>query len=90
MNHYTIILFVNFVNYTVRDCGHGKGGKGKKILPTLSKTGGVKKPHRYRPGTIALWELRKYQKSTELLIRKFPVKGKLSLNTIQLLYVKMM
>jgi histone H3 len=38
-----------------------------------SKTGGgVKKPHRYRPGTVALREIRRYQKSTELLIRKVP------------------
>ena len=37
-----------------------------------SATGGVKKPHRYRPGTVALREIRKYQKSTELLIRKLP------------------
>jgi len=29
-------------------------------------------PHRYRPGTVALREIRKYQKSTELLIRKLP------------------
>jgi len=35
-------------------------------------TAGVKKPHRYRPGTVALREIRKYQKSTELLIRKLP------------------
>jgi histone H3 len=34
--------------------------------------GGVKKPHRFRPGTVALREIRKYQKSTELLIRKLP------------------
>ena len=34
--------------------------------------GGVKKPHRYRPGTVALKEIRRYQKSTELLIRKLP------------------
>ena len=34
--------------------------------------GGIKKPHRYRPGTVALREIRKYQKSTELLIRKLP------------------
>ena len=33
---------------------------------------GVKKPHRFKPGTIALREIRKYQKSTELLIRKLP------------------
>ncbi|CAH2076076.1 unnamed protein product [Thlaspi arvense] len=41
----------------------------RKSAPT---TGGVKKPHRYRPGTVALREIRKYQKSTELLIRKLP------------------
>lgn len=30
------------------------------------------KKHRYRPGTVALREIRRYQKSTELLIRKLP------------------
>lgn len=35
-------------------------------------TGGVKKPHRYRPGTVALREIRRYQKSTDLLIGKLP------------------
>ncbi|XP_076331997.1 histone H3-like [Tachypleus tridentatus] len=35
-------------------------------------TGGVKKPYRYRPVTVALREIRRYQKSTELLIRKLP------------------
>ncbi|KAI5451912.1 histone H3 [Naganishia adeliensis] len=39
---------------------------------TQPSAGGVKKPHRYRPGTVALREIRKYQKSTELLIRKLP------------------
>jgi len=34
--------------------------------------GGIKKPHRYRPGTVALREIRRYQKSTELLLRKLP------------------
>jgi len=34
--------------------------------------GGVKKPHRYRQGTVALREIRKYQKSTDLLMRKAP------------------
>ncbi len=34
--------------------------------------GGMKKPHRYRTGTVACREIRKYQKSTELLIRKAP------------------
>ena len=40
--------------------------------PSSRSPGGVKKPHRYRPGTVALREIRKYQKSTELLIRKLP------------------
>ncbi|KAF9222991.1 histone 3 [Gyrodon lividus] len=39
---------------------------------TAQTTGGVKKPHRFRPGTVALREIRRYQKSTELLIRKLP------------------
>ena len=39
----------------------------RKSAPTA---GGVKKPHRYRPGTVALREIRRYQKSTELMIRK--------------------
>ena len=33
---------------------------------------GIKKPHRYRPGTVAVREIRKFQKSTDLLIRKLP------------------
>ena len=42
------------------------------LPPPLNTPGGVKKPHRYRPGTVALREIRKYQKSTDLLIRKLP------------------
>jgi histone H3 len=42
----------------------------RKTAPVAA--GGVKKPHRYRPGTVALREIRKYQKSTDLLIRKLP------------------
>ncbi|CAG8734665.1 4493_t:CDS:2, partial [Dentiscutata heterogama] len=30
------------------------------------------KPRRYRPGTVALREIRQYQKSTNLLLRKLP------------------
>ena len=33
---------------------------------------GQKKARRYRPGTVALREIRRYQKSTELLVRKLP------------------
>ena len=32
----------------------------------------VKRPHRYKPGTVALREIRRFQNSTELLIRKLP------------------
>ncbi|XP_074360421.1 histone H3.3-like [Apium graveolens] len=35
-------------------------------------TGAYRKPHRYRPGTVALREIRKYQKTTQLLILKLP------------------
>ena len=55
------------------------GGKApRKQLATKAArksapaTGGVKKPHRYRPGTVALREIRRYQKSTDLLVRKLP------------------
>ena len=75
------------------------GGKApRKQLATKAarksapSTGGIKKPHRFRPvrylkflkkttvflnisylqGTVALREIRRYQKSTELLIRKLP------------------
>ena len=43
--------------------------KGGQKAP---KKGGVKKRYRYRPGTVALKQIRQYQKSTELLIRKLP------------------
>ncbi|KAL9255506.1 histone H3.3a-like protein [Drosera capensis] len=56
------------------------GGKGprKELAKKIAKKSApnprdnVKKPHRYRPGTVALREIRKYQKSTDLLIRKLP------------------
>ncbi len=44
----------------------------KAARKSAPSTGGVKKPHRFRPGTVALREIRKYQKSTELQIRKLP------------------
>ena len=55
-----------------------KSQKQYKVVTTAARKksqpapGGVKKPHRYRPGTVALREIRRYQKSTELLIRKAP------------------
>ena len=46
---------------------HVRGGTS-----AMAAVGHVRKPHRYRPGTVALREIRKYQKTTELLIRKLP------------------
>ena len=53
--------------------------KCKKAAARMAKKGGqkapkggVKKRYRYRPGTVALKQIRQYQKSTELLIRKLP------------------
>lgn len=40
--------------------------------PVSEKPAG-KKPHRFRPGTVALREIKRYQKSTDLLLRKRPV-----------------
>ncbi|XP_023727009.2 histone H3.3-like [Cryptotermes secundus] len=56
-----------------------KGGKrpqsnfGMKIAQFSEPSkGGVMKPHRYKPGTVALREIRRYQRSTDLLIHKMP------------------
>ena len=59
---------------------HKLGGKKvtkeasrKASRGTLAKTqGGIKKKHRFRPGTRALMEIRKYQRSTKLLIQRMP------------------
>ena len=48
----------------------GKAKGGVKMLPASQKS--TKKIRKYRPGTVALREIRRYQKSTELLIRKLP------------------
>eukprot|EP00956_Cyclotella_meneghiniana_P022852 scaffold43615_cov33-Cyclotella_meneghiniana.AAC.1 len=58
--------------WTKQTARKSTGGKApRKQLATkaarksASISGGVKKPHRYRPGTVALHEIRKYQKSTD-------------------------
>ena len=49
------------------------GGKRARHQGSIGKpVSKPKKPHRFRPGTVALREIRKYQKSTELLMRKLP------------------
>ena len=55
-----------------------KGGKQPRkhmlhrLLKQTSPTGGIKKPHRYCLGFLALHEIRRYQQSTESLIRRTP------------------
>ena len=49
-----------------------KKGAAARKAGKKAPAGGVRKPHRFRPGTVALKQIRRYQKSTELLIRKLP------------------
>lgn len=48
-----------------------QGGKGKHSAK-FAPPGGIKKKRRFRPSIVALREIRKYQKGTELLIPKLP------------------
>ncbi|KAK0538908.1 histone H3.1 [Tilletia horrida] len=64
---------------TKQTAAKSTGGKAprKQIAAVAARrsapaVGGVKKPHRYKPGTVALREIRRYQKTSELLIRKLP------------------
>ena len=56
-----------------------KGGKQprklishKMLRKGIKPTGGLKKPHRYQPGLVALREIRGYQRSTKNLIKWAP------------------
>ena len=49
-----------------------KAAKVAKKSSMKAPKGEVKRLVRFRPGTVALKEIRRYQKSTELLIRKLP------------------
>lgn len=61
---------------TAKNSTGGKAPRKKLATKAARKmaenVGGVKKPHRYRPGTVALREIRRYQKSTNFLIRMRP------------------
>ena len=58
-------------------------GDGKRR--PQSRCGHIRKPRRYRPDTVALREIRRYLKSTELLIRKIPFQ-RLVREVVQSLY----
>jgi histone H3 len=44
----------------------------KSAQAATQKVIAMKKPHRWHPGTVALREIQKFQKNTDLLIRKAP------------------
>merc|ERR1711935_457351 len=73
---YRSVFIMARTKQTARKSTGGKAPRKQLATKAARKsapsTGGVKKPHRYRPGTVALREIRRYQKSTELLIRKLP------------------
>jgi histone H3 len=52
------------------------GSKASKVEKAKKKTapaeGGVKREHRWRPGTVALREIKRYQKQTTLMLAKAP------------------
>lgn len=62
---------VKSVPATERSKSKGKKGSGR-VLPGGPQGAGIKKARRLRPGTAALREIRRYQKSTEFLIRRLP------------------
>ena len=47
-------------------------GKRPSTARLRNPKGNIRKRRRFRPGTVALREIRKFQRSTELLIRKLP------------------
>lgn len=57
---------------TINSGGKRASLKRYKAAKTPRGVAGLKKPHRFRAGTVALREIRKYQKSTDLLIRRLP------------------
>lgn len=52
--------------------GVKQGGKHPPYISALQYAPGSKRPHRFRPGTVALRDIRRYQKSTNLLIPRLP------------------
>ena len=61
---------------TARKSTGGKAPRKQLATKAAQKsapaTGGMKKHHHYRPGTVTLCKIRCHQKSTDRLIRKLP------------------
>jgi histone H3 len=73
-----LILGMARTKQTARKSTGGKAPRKQMAHAALPRPrsntpgGGVKRPRRFRPGTVALREIRKYQKRTELLLLKGP------------------
>ena len=50
----------------------GTGKNSKLVAKALRPDGLIKRPRRSKPGSVALRDIKKYQKSTDLLIRRLP------------------
>ena len=55
---------------TAKKSTGGKAPRKELAEKAARQQGGIKKPHRFRPGTVALREIRKFQKSVDTLIPK--------------------
>ena len=68
------VITILFGTYNKQEMTRAKNTltTGPVKQPRNLTKGRVRKPRRFRPGTVALWEIRKCQRSTELLIRKLP------------------
>ena len=65
--HDTEDIMARTKNHPYKSLGSGKRPARSRLL---KPRGRIRKARRFRPGTVALMQIRKYQRSTELLIRK--------------------
>ena len=71
----SIVLIMARTKQTARKSTGGKAPRKQLAAKAARKAipvDGQKKNRRYRPGTVALREIRKYQKTTDLLLKKAP------------------
>ena len=65
----SILIMTRSKSHPYKSLGSGKRPSTARLR---NPKGHIRKPRRFRPGTVALRQIRKYQSSTELLIRKLP------------------
>jgi histone H3 len=76
MKNVKFMRFISFLKtnnkYFLKNQATKKKLNSNAARKSAPASAGVRKPQRYRPGTVALREIRRYQKTTELLIKKLP------------------